>query len=89
MSGARPGKYCKDLSERRKTCLRLIRTAGEIGITEKMLQRKMCDLGYAVTRIPSMLAPEDMIYEELRRRHKSGAQWETWYVWCGTKEEEE
>lgn len=89
MSGAAPGKYLKDLSERRRACMRLIKAAGKIGVTERMLQRQMHDLGFASVKILSVLTSDDMIYEERRRRYGGGQQWETWYVWCGKKEVEE
>lgn len=88
MSGAVPGKHLKAPGERRKACLGIIRNAGETGITEQELLRRMCGLGFAPAKIGSILAADDMIYEDMRRRYGGGAQWEIWYVWCGREEEE-
>lgn len=89
MSGAIPRNYHKAPSERRKACLKIIRDAGEAGITDQELQRRMRGLGFAPVKTSSILIADDMIYEDMRRRYGGGQQWETWYVWCGKKEVEE
>lgn len=90
MSGVVPGKHLKaPRSERRKACLKIIRDAGETGIADQELRRRMCGLGFAPVKTSSILIADDMIYEDMRRRYGGGAQWETWYVWCGEREEEE
>lgn len=89
MSGAVPGKHLKAPGERRKACLGIIRNAGETGITEQELRQRMCGLGFAPVKIGSILAADDMIYEDMRRRYGGGANWEIWYVWCGEREAEE
>lgn len=88
MSSAIPRKYNKAPSERRKACLKIIRDAGEAGITDQELRQRMCGLGFTPMKISSILIADDMVYEDMRRRYGGGAQWETWYVWCGKEEKE-